>query len=266
MNYIKTLLFKIYLLYENKFPINRGKFSLSKLITKLLGKVSIKTPNGIWLSIIPSSSMDRSYLLKKNDSHMTVIREICKLEKGDVFVDIGANIGYYSFTAASIVGDKGLVYSFEPSHREYIRLLHGLALNNANNVLPFNCALADHNGVMRFHVDEYHTGLNRLQERQEVRATMVPVFKADYIINAQLIALVKIDVEGAEFQVLKGLQLKLEKKEILKLIVEITPSFLLKYNSSKSELYDFMNENHYKPIVNSEEWQYDEIFILNEVD
>ena len=117
MNLLKVFFFKLYLFYENHFPIQRGKFVLSKILTSITGELNVKAQNGMWLRVIPSSPMDRSYLSDHNISHSAILNEIDKLKEGDVFIDIGCNIGYFSFKASSCVGKRGLVYSFEPSSR-----------------------------------------------------------------------------------------------------------------------------------------------------
>jgi FkbM family methyltransferase len=267
MNFVKRILFKLFLLYERHFPIQRGKFFVSKIITAITGEVNVQTRERIWLSVLPYSQMDRSYFSVRDESHMAILNEIRKLEKGSVFVDIGANIGFYSFAAAKQIGTEGLVYSFEPSKREYERLLHGQRLNNVNNLVTFNMALSDTNSLMAFDVNEYHTGLNKFNtDDKEQGSTKVPVFRGDQMILVDIIQLVKIDVEGAEFKVLQGLDKLLKSKSIKKLIVEITPSFLEKFGSSKDELYQYMKNHDYTPQRNLSEWQYDEIFMVNGLD
>jgi precorrin-6B methylase 2 len=56
------------------------------------------------------------------------------LSPGDVCVDVGANIGYFSLLAARLVGSRGHVYAVEPSSTSYDRLTKNLELNNATNV------------------------------------------------------------------------------------------------------------------------------------
>ncbi len=266
INAIKLFVFKLFLLYDKIIPIQRGKFFISKIITRAIGEVNIKTDNGVWLRIIPLSPMDKSYLDADNLSHQIILQEIGKLNKGDVYMDVGANIGFYAFIASRIVGKEGLIYCFEPSKREYSRLLAGEELNKINNIVSFNCGLSDNNSISKLDVNQYHTGLNRFDENDTHvdEGLPVPVFRADHLISQKQIHLVKIDVEGAEFKVVKGLKELLSNRKITKLIIEITPSFLEKYSSSKNELYSFLEQYGYKPLINSKEWQYDEIFVLDE--
>jgi len=94
---------------------------------------------------------------------------------------------------------------------------------------------------------------------------LVPVNPLDEVTArlgiVQKIDLVKIDVEGWEFEVLKGLAGLLDAKAIHKVVIEVTEQWLLKSGSSKQELYAWMNIRGYRALVNSNAWQYDEIFV-----
>lgn len=262
MKSLKEISFDLYLLYEKYFPIDRGKFFISKILTQLTGPVRMKVRHDIWMEIIPSSIMDKSYL-SRNESHEVVETAINELSEGDVFVDVGANSGYFSFLAAQKVGPKGRVYSFEPSMREYQRLITGRGLNKANNVILFNVALSEKSDILPFEVSEYHTGLNHiaLHHNHTTKVELVPAFPLDVIMNGQKIDLLKIDVEGAEMKVLKGCRSLLASQSIKKLIVEITPGFLERFGDSKSDLIGYLESFGYRPVFQKDEWQYDEIFL-----
>ena len=65
------------------------------------------------------------------------------MRPGDVFVDVGANIGLYTLIAAHIVGASGRVYAFEPGSETYRRLLSNVQLNQMTNVSCHELALSD---------------------------------------------------------------------------------------------------------------------------
>jgi FkbM family methyltransferase len=62
------------------------------------------------------------------------------LKEGDVFIDVGANIGIFSLVAAKMVGATGKVISFEPTLSTFQRLNENIILNNFTNILPINAA------------------------------------------------------------------------------------------------------------------------------
>src|SRR5262249_887460 len=66
-----------------------------------------------------------------------------QLAPGDVFIDVGANIGYYSLLASKLVGEFGLVVAIEPSPTIFNTLKNNLALNKARNIRLVNMAVSD---------------------------------------------------------------------------------------------------------------------------
>ena len=78
---------------------------------------------------------------------------MCKvLKKGDIFIDVGSNIGLFSLIASKIVGDKGKVICFEPSPLTYTRLKENVTINNFNNLDVRNLGLSDSIGELTFYV------------------------------------------------------------------------------------------------------------------
>jgi len=76
------------------------------------------------------------------------------LRPGDVFVDVGANIGLFSVTAANRVGDTGKVYAFEPAAKTFHRLSENININNLRNIQPFQLALSNEPGESYFYISE----------------------------------------------------------------------------------------------------------------
>lgn len=144
------------------------------------------------------------------------------LEKGQVFVDIGANIGRYTLLAAREVGNTGAVLAVEAHPRNYGLLTRNVELNKLTNVISLNAAAWKVNGELTLHtagVSVSHSiKVNHRLGEIRVRAKKMD----DAILEARLprVDLVKIDVEGAEIEVLEGMQQTLEKYRP-KLIVEV---------------------------------------------
>jgi FkbM family methyltransferase len=148
------------------------------------------------------------------------------LGPGDVFVDVGANIGYYAILASDLVGDDGHVYALEPAPDTYDRLLENLRINQTPNVTPLRVAAGSDVGEATLfggarHHDEMSTlldlpGVPRVRRPEDAPgpdrpavATRVPVQPAHASIrdgDLARVALVKVDVEGYEAEVLRGLE------------------------------------------------------------
>jgi FkbM family methyltransferase len=128
------------------------------------------------------------------------------LRRGDVFVDVGANIGVYSLLASTI--PDVTILAFEPSSLAYQRLLENLRINGLNQVKAHNIALgsADRTGYLTTDKDT----TNRIVDPENTNSRFIePVtvrsldsFFREY--HVQKPSLIKIDVEGHELAVLEG--------------------------------------------------------------
>jgi FkbM family methyltransferase len=132
------------------------------------------------------------------------------LSPGDVCIDVGANVGYYTLLASRLVGPAGHVYALEPAPSAFIRLNDNLALNGVSNVT----ALATAAGAEEGHADLYsgsgNVGMSSIRHAHETwTATRVTVRPLPALVDPSELArvrLVKIDVEGFEVEVLRGLE------------------------------------------------------------
>jgi FkbM family methyltransferase len=263
---MKNIIFKIYLIYYKYIPFNRGKQVLAKFLTLFFGSNFYRAKKGIWLDVYLKSPQDLYLLNFDGNDELTKLIE--SLPEESVFFDIGSNIGYYSFVAAKHFKQNGLIFSFEPSSREYIRLLRGIFKNKVSNIIPFNSCVSNFTGKLKLNVDFTHTGMNKIQTNKLDNSNInsVAVFRFDDFLKIFLIKkidLIKVDVEGAEYLVLLGMEESLKKGMISKLFVEITPKFLNEYGHSKEMVYQFMTSCGFVSTINSTEWQYDEIFIFD---
>ncbi len=264
---MKQIIASLYLKYLNRFPINRGKYLIASILTRIFGSFIVNTKEGLAIDIYLTSQMDTSYFnidFKKNN---LILAEINTLKEGQNFLDVGANIGYYSLFASKIIGNAGRVYSFEPSNREFRRLLKNIELNNCTNIIPLNIALSDLDSEIKFSIAKGHTGLNSMiiADKSVVKSPqIIRSMRLDSIFNSEnkKFHLIKIDVEGAELLVLKGMANLLQEHLIQKLVVEITPRFFKVFDYEKVDIYNFLSGFGYTSIVNSDSDQYDELFIL----
>jgi FkbM family methyltransferase len=148
------------------------------------------------------------------------------LREGMIVFDVGANVGELTLLFSRFVG-AGQVHAFEASGRVFERLKTVSRASGCTNVFLNHLAVAEAEGTVRLHVyDERHLGWNTLAVRplenygidvkpvaaEEVRATTIDLYCEREGINK--IDLLKIDVEGAEFQVLRGARRMLREKRI----------------------------------------------------
>jgi FkbM family methyltransferase len=173
------------------------------------------------------------------------------LRPGDVMVDVGANIGYFTMLAAQIVGPAGRVHAVEPSPSTRLRLEANLRLNSLSNVSVLPCAAWHEPGRARFYTDPHNRGGSSLRElHAEVQTDEVELVRLDDALpaaEAARIRLIKIDIEGAEYHALQGLARILETNKQLTVISEVEENKLAELNSSAAQLIAFLEQFGFHP-------------------
>lgn len=145
------------------------------------------------------------------------------LGPGDVFVDVGANVGYHTFRAASLVGVDGRVVAVEANPENARLLAHTIESNRLTNVELVPLALAGGRGYVSFGT---HVGSNGgflpdgASTTGSGRGTIVPTIALDDL-GLDRVAVVKIDVEGAEGIVIDGARATIEQHR---------PSFVMEFS------------------------------------
>jgi FkbM family methyltransferase len=137
----------------------------------------------------------------------SLVRE--NLKKDMVFYDLGAHWGYFTLLASVAVGTGGKVYSFEPMQKNYARLKENINVNKLDIVESYKIAASDKNGVVRFSDSEDSFANSYMTKISISNHLLVETIKLDTFIyenNHMPPNFIKIDVEGAEFDVLKGAQ------------------------------------------------------------
>lgn len=145
------------------------------------------------------------------------------LRPEDLFVDVGANVGSYTVLAGGGIGAACL--SVEPLPQAFAALRRNIALNDmGGRVQALNLGLASQPGVLRFtsQLDTVNHVLS--QEEDQADAIEVPVRTLDEIVGDAAPALLKMDVEGYETEVLAGAQRVLANPALRALILELNGS------------------------------------------
>lgn len=177
-----------------------------------------------------------------------LLREV--LRPGDRFVDIGANIGMITLMAARCVGTAGRVDSFEPNPACVAALRHHLALNAIEHVRVHPVALADTVGRMRLNLTSRHTGTATLAAVDEV----VESFEVEVGIGDELLAggapirAIKIDVEGFELRVLRGLERVLTQQRPI-LVTEFIEAQFQRAGTSGQAIEALLRGHGYQPFA-----------------
>lgn len=154
---------------------------------------------------------------------------------GAVLVDVGANIGYYTLLAAPHLGAAGKIIAFEPSLDSCALLKMSLEKNGFKNVTIHAKAVADIQGIVGFNPDDSNGLINK--ENPNICAYQVEAVTLDDVLNGEeRIDLIKMDVEGAEGLVLKGME---------KLIQTHHPLIFTEFRPPALESRSGMNANEF---------------------
>ena len=175
------------------------------------------------------------------------------IQNGDVFVDVGANIGYFTLQASKLVGKSGKVISFEASPRIFAKLRDNLSRNRVTNVTAHNLAVSDTDGLVKI----YLASSSNIGE-----TTIIATDSADFEcevaarpLSALLspselarVRVIKIDVEGAESQVVAGLLPMLRGARLdLEIAIEISPKRLRVLNKKADDIVASLSDHGFFP-------------------
>jgi len=170
------------------------------IFKKYLGDISVNID-----TVYP---IERQMLTGCYDLETAVIIEKC-VKCGDVCVDIGANVGAISFALAKKVGSPGKVLACEPGEFLFKRFVDNLRLNPGYEkiISPFKMGLSDKKEVRLWNEDKQNrgnAGFLFIDSNQDERVELVPLDNFFSEQGLDRLDFVKIDVEGMEYEVIKG--------------------------------------------------------------
>lgn len=235
-------------------PNNRGKFfsTIFKLTLWKLNQLSFKIPYviemawGIKLKCYPDSSWGGLVIYTRLPEYyeMNFVKKI--IRNDDIFFDVGSNLGSYSLIAAS-TSHNSKVYAFEPSKKAYNRLLENLKLNGyGDRIKTFNYAVSDKSSQLGF-TDDPRPEISHISYFQKMVSRKVKAVSLDdFISNLSIkkIKLIKIDVEGYEYMVLKGASKILRKSIVDYFLIEINKDSF-KYKIDPDKIFSFLKSYGY---------------------
>lgn len=193
---------------------------------------------------------DRStYFLKRWYDLPTQLLLEAVLKKGDVVLDIGANTGMFTLSARACIGDEGKIFAFEPNPSPRRALERHIEINALENVDVSPFALFDKEGTARLNFPTVNSGEGSLGDLSypegETQSVDVRMMVGDDVLADVSPRLVKIDVEGAELGVLRGLE-RLVARARPMIVAEYVPSHLARFQSSFDDFAAFAERHGYR--------------------
>ncbi len=233
-------------------PLNRGKRTAAflrvlrwQLAARLLPEAQFSLPyvNGSRLLMTRGATGATGNFYCGLDEQDEMGFALHVLRCGDVFVDVGANVGSYTILAA-LLGAR--VVAVEPIPETFDRLIENVRLNGMESaVTAHRVGLSDRSGTLRFTTDQ-GTINHVMAETESLAGTDVAVVTLDSILTDVSPALIKIDVEGHELAVLNGAGRTLESPSLLAVIMETNGSGI-RYGISDARLYELMEVRGFEP-------------------
>jgi FkbM family methyltransferase len=172
-----------------------------------------------------------------------------EIKKGDMVLDIGANIGYYTLIFAELVGENGKVFAFEPDPDNFALLNKNVQINNYHNVVLIKKGVSDKNGMAKLYLSEKNKGDHRIYDLfdgrkfVEIETIQLDDYFRDY---KEKIDFIKVDIQGAEVSAFHGMRNILEKNQNVKILTEFWPEGIRNSGANPEEYLQFFTERGFK--------------------
>jgi FkbM family methyltransferase len=174
------------------------------------------------------------------------------LHRGMTFVDVGANVGYYTALAAHRVGPKGRVIAFEPNPSAFEILRFWIEANSVSQAECFQMAMNNAPGKLTLYVppeSEHHNNANLISGSQGATSVIIPAQTLDSTLETlavDKVDLLKIDVEGYELHVVEGAERSIREGRIRAILAEFHPVTLSRAGTSPEALSRWLVERGFE--------------------
>ena len=249
---------KIHAIYKKSFKIfigtNIGRYGIVRKLCRFLS-YNLKPD---WVEI----EGEKMYLddvdslcLSINGIHEKIITNLIKKEihSGDVVLDIGAHIGYYTLQFANLVGPTGKVYAFEPEPKNFELLKKNVQINKHDNVVLIQKIVSDKDGIVEFFISKFDSIGNKLfksngeHETKEYAIKIESTTLDEYFKDSkEKIDFIKMDIQGGEGKATLGMKNLLKENKNLKIVQEWWPDGLKQNHTNPEDHLKFLRHIGYK--------------------
>jgi len=220
-------------LVRSKLIISIGRiiqsFSKSDFVEIEGRKMFTQNNDGLALSIFKIYEPNQTEIVKKY------------VHEGDIVIDIGAHVGYYTLLMAQLVGENGKVYSFEPDPVNFQLLKKSVEINGFENVVLIQKAVSNITDKVKLFLGDDDSAINRIydaklgdaKESIDVESVTIDEYFKE---NDELVNFIKIDSEGSEVKIINGMKQFLSRNQELVMMTEFFP-FLIKKSGDEPNQY-----------------------------
>ncbi|HET9825616.1 MAG TPA: FkbM family methyltransferase [Chitinophagaceae bacterium] len=248
---------------------------IRRIVREELDRKNYHVPFAVYMGegvVLTRSFYDVLYLISGFDCTMTphfimdgvYESELTKyllnnVKENSVFVDVGANFGYYSCMMAKRISAArgGKVYAFEPNKNAFLLLQKNVMINwlDGNSISLHGVALSDVQEEVQFKNYKYRFGGSQLytyeENAEEINTAEIVKVSArtmdSYFPNGAKVDFLKIDVEGAEIKVLKGAEQTINNNPNIRIILEWDNELLKGHGTNSSALIEFLEIKKLRP-------------------
>jgi FkbM family methyltransferase len=204
-------------------------------------KFALKTGNFLFNYFYPAYKFIYFLFKKKQDKHeIKLLKE--NILKDSVVLDIGANIGFYTRLFSHWVGSTGKIISFEPDVLNFRRLKDNTG--KLQNTIIFNKAVGNENGkITLYQSDNLNVDHRTYKPEIFTHSYAVDVVALDHFLSdiTTSVDFVKIDIQGFEYNAIKGMTQLLKKNKHIKILSEFWPYGLKKSGSSAVHYFELLS-------------------------
>lgn len=237
---------------SRNYPFEKGQWRLGSLAYALLPEAAVRsqirtaqTRYGFAMRLDLGQFVDRTIYCTGGWEPLETRVIAAALTPGDSFVDVGANIGFFSLLAQRLVGPKGRVHAIEATPSTADLLEHNIALSGAGAITVHRCAAGDRDGAVTMVVhDVGNIGSNHLSFDDAGPA--IPLRRLDGLLGGAAVRLIKLDIEGAEAMALRGAGALLDGDTAPALLFEFSPAMLRGMGDDPATLLGYLEARGYR--------------------
>ena len=241
---------------SRKYPFEKGQWRLGSLPYRLLPEAAVRsdirtvdTRHGFALRLDLGQFVDRTIYCTGGWEPLETKVIAAALKPGDTFVDVGANIGFFSLLADRLVGPKGRVHAVEATPSTADLLDDNIALNGAGTIIVHRCAAGERTGTANMVMDDAgNIGSNHLASdggASDGGNAPIVLRRLDHLLADEAIRLIKLDIEGAEAIALRGAGALLDADDAPALLFEFTPHMLRRLGDDPAALLHHLEAKGY---------------------